>query len=418
MLEIDLYNRNLDFTLFSKSEVSEIKKKYGDDIIPNNLGNEFGVNIEYDDISIKYSLSKEIPVPRKNVLLVWYFVDGDITILNALLDNYSNKKGYKIIVVAESYAEAWMFSIYNDKEKLYKDRFLQAKNFYLIHFEPFFKQERCFFSKKIALQNLLNVVPSVGVYHWMHPYFNSIKKPNRVGLHLNRLNQQARIIFAKMMFKHNFFEHKNMFFTLNKNQINYTNSEIIKIQDELGYDIFDKVNNENYGVHTFQPFYLTDWYLPNLFDLSLKSDIEIVYETTTADNLELKHLTEKTIKHLMLGKPIFFCEPIAYYILSYFGYKNYDSLYTKELLEKYKEYDLFDDTKNQIFLQEYVELQTKNVEWLLNMPEKQWENILEECKEIAEHNYQIITKVLFEENIRDIIKQIDKMEIDLKENII
>jgi hypothetical protein len=158
--------------------------------------------------------------------------------------------------------------------------------------------------------------------------------------------------------------------------------------------------------------------LPNLFDLSLKSDIEIVYETTTADNLELKHLTEKTIKHLMLGKPIFFCEPIAYYILSYFGYKNYDSLYTKELLEKYKEYDLFDDTKNQIFLQEYVELQTKNVEWLLNMSEKQWENILDECKEIAEHNYQIITKVLFEENIRDIIKQIDKMEIDLKENII
>jgi hypothetical protein len=52
------------------------------------------------------------------------------------------------------------------------------------------------------------------------------------------------------------------------------------------------------------------------------------------------------------------------------------------------------------------------------MSEKQWENILDECKEIAEHNYQIITKVLFEENIRDIIKQIDKMEIDLKENII
>ena len=31
MLEIDLYNRNLDFTLFSKSEISEIKKKYGDE---------------------------------------------------------------------------------------------------------------------------------------------------------------------------------------------------------------------------------------------------------------------------------------------------------------------------------------------------------------------------------------------------
>ena len=48
MLEIDLYNRNLDFTLFSKSEISEIKKKYGDDIIPNHLGNEFGVTIDHD----------------------------------------------------------------------------------------------------------------------------------------------------------------------------------------------------------------------------------------------------------------------------------------------------------------------------------------------------------------------------------
>ena len=197
-------------------------------------------------------------------------------------------------------------------------------------------------------------------------------------------------------------------------------SIIINIQKELGYDVFDSIkSNENYGVHTFQPFYMPDWYLPNLFDLSLKSDIEIVYETTTADDLELKHLTEKTIKHLMLGKPIFFCEPVAYYILEHFGYKNYECLYTNELLKKYKEYDLFDESKNKIELHEYAELQTKNVEWLLNMPEKEWENILDECKEIAEHNYQIITKVLFEENIRDIIKEIDKTKVVYKkQNII
>lgn len=418
MLEIDLYNRNLDFTFFSKSEINKIKEKYGDDIIPNHLGNEFGVTIEYDDFRIKYNLSKEIPKPRKNVLLVWYFLDGDITILNALFERYSNKKDYKIVVVAESYAEAWMFGIKPEKEKLYKDKFLKASNFYLIHFEPFFKQDRCFFSKKIALQNLLNVVPSVGVYHWMHPYFNSIKKLKRVGFHLNRINQQSRFIFTKIMFKNKFFEHKNMFFTLNKNQIDYNNAEIVNIQNQFGYDIFNKTSNESYGVHTFQPFYLPDWYLPNLFDLSLKSDIEIVYETTTSDDLELKHLTEKTIKHLMLGKPIFFCEPIAYYILSYLGYKNYDCLYTDDLLKKYKEYDLFDENKNKIDLEKYTDLQTKNIEWLLNMPEKQWESILEETKEIAENNYQIITKILFEENIRDIIKQIDKIEINLKENII
>jgi hypothetical protein len=76
MLEIDLYNRNLDFTLFSKSEISEIKKKYGDDIIPNSVGKKFGVKLEFDNTIINYSLTQEIPVPRKNVLCVWYFIDG------------------------------------------------------------------------------------------------------------------------------------------------------------------------------------------------------------------------------------------------------------------------------------------------------------------------------------------------------
>ena len=418
MLEIDLYNRNLDFTLFSKSEVSEIKKKYGDDIIPNSIGKKFGVTIEFDNTIINYNLTQEIPVPRKNVLCVWYFLDGDKTVLNELLKRYTNKKGYKIVIVAESYAEAWMFNIKLDEEKQYKDRFLKSKNFFLIHFEPFFKQERCFFSKKIALQNLLNVVPSVGVYHWMHPYFNSIKKSKRIGFHLNRLNQQSRFIFVKIMLYNDFYKNDKMFFTLNKNQIDYKNDEIINIQNELGNDIFDNLSSDSYGVHTFQPFYLPDWYLPNLFDLSLKSDVEIVYETTSADELELKHLTEKTIKHLMLGKPIFFCEPMSYYILSKYGYKNYDCLYSKELLQKYKEYDVYDETKNKPPLQEYMQLQTKNIKWLLEMSDKEWENILDECKEIAEHNYQIITKILFEENIREIIKAIDKTEVNLKGSVI
>ena len=418
MLEIDLYNRNLDFTLFSKSEISEIKKKYSDDIIPNNLGQKFSVTIEFDNTIINYNLTQEIPVPRKNVLFVWYFTDGDKTVLNALLKEYANKKDYKIIIVAESYAEAWMFHIKLDEEKQYKDRFLKSKNFFLIHFEPFFKQDRCFFSKKIALQNLLNVVPSVGVYHWMHPYFNSIKKQKRIGFHLNRLNQQSRYIFTKIMLYNDFYKNDKMFFTLNKNQINYKNDEIINIQSELGNDIFDNLSNDSYGLHTFQPFYLPDWYLPNLFDLSLKSDIEIVYETTSADELELKHLTEKTIKHLMLGKPIFFCEPMSYCILSKYGYKNYDCLYSKELLEKYKEYDVYDNTENGPNLQNYMELQTKNVKWLLEMPNKEWESILDECKEIAEYNYKIITNVLYEETIRELIKEIDKIEVNLKNNII
>ena len=88
------------------------------------------------------------------------------------------------------------------------------------------------------------------------------------------------------------------------------------------------------------------------------------------------------------------------------------------MLEKYKEYDVYDNTENGPNLQNYMELQTKNVKWLLEMPNKEWESILDECKEIAEYNYKIITNVLYEETIRELIKEIDKIEVNLKNNII
>jgi hypothetical protein len=410
MLEIDLYNRNLDFTFFSKKEIIDIKSKYGDKLFPNRLTNSNNfIKVEYNDLKVNYYLKQGLPKPKKNVLCVYYFTDGDIGPVNYLLENFVNKKDYTIIIVAASNAEAWLFSFDEEKERDFKNKMLNAKNFYLIHFEPFFKQERSFFSKKIALQNLLNVVPSVGVYHWMHPYFKSIKKDKRIGLHLNRINREPRVISARIMFENEFYKHNKMFFTLNKNNIFENDTAIKLLKKDLGKNVFDNVSNENFGLHTFSPFYLEDWYIPNLFDFSLKSDIEIVYETTTRDFLEFRHFTEKTIKHIMLGKPIFFNEPVSYYIFNYYGYKNYDCLYTSELLKKYKEYDMFDIDKNQIELIDYKNLQSENIKWLLEMSNKKWESLMDECFEIAEENYKKITKILYDETIKDIIIDISKI---------
>ena len=101
-------------------------------LIFNEIKNKY--SIPYDIIFKQYEQSKiNINKYLKNTASSHNKLLQIQNLLESLLQSYSNKKGYKIIVVAESYAEAWMFNIARDKEQLYKDRLLQANNFYLIH---------------------------------------------------------------------------------------------------------------------------------------------------------------------------------------------------------------------------------------------------------------------------------------------
>ena len=147
----------------------------------------------------------------------------------------------------------------------------------------------------------------------MFPYFSIIKKKYRIGYHINRFNSFDRVFWLDALIRCGYEKiNKTLFLTINKNQFDLKSNSEIREQLEQSYSsqIFDEIENKNnFGVHTFAPFYTEDWYLPNLFDFSLKSDIEIVYETNAFEWDYKKHLTEKTFKHLMLGKPFVCIEP-------------------------------------------------------------------------------------------------------------
>lgn len=408
MIQLDLYNRNFDYTLLSKTDVSNLKNKYGEKFFPASITDNIVLEYDIDDISVIQYFHKNLPIPNKDRMLVYCFYDGNRTIIDKLFEEHSNNMDFKIVIVALSHAESWLFSYDEKLEAEYKKKFLDSKNFYLIHFQPLFKQERCFFLRKIELQNLLNFVPSVGAYYHMHPYFKSIKKNHRIGFHINRLNQYDRIYWLSKILDSGFHKNNKMFLTITKHQKDLNLEQIAEQISELHIkEMFDMTSAGVGGIHTFSAFYNEDWYLPNLFDLSLKSDIEIVYETNAFNTDVNKHLTEKTLKHLMLGKPFICTEPTTYRLIEMYGFKNYDGLYSEDLKELYNSYTISENENYypavMLYWKNIVE---ENIKRLMDMDEMEWENLMVECNEIAKHNHNVITDILFNENIKDIIKKI------------
>lgn len=413
MLQIDLYNRNFDYTFLSKSELIKFQKENNNVFFPYGTTEQTIIEYQIDNLNVKHFLTKEIPVPNENSLLVFYFSDGAKDIIEILLDRYANKMEYTIVIVAVSYAEAFIFSVDDNKEREYKRQFLEAKNFHLIHFEPYFEQERCYFSKKIALQNLLNFVPSVGVFHHMKPHFKNIKKDKRIGFHLNKINNWSRHAIFDILAEHFSDKKDKLLITVNKHKINKNLNITTELVNKFGDNIFDEYQNFNYGVHTYEEFYNEDWYLPNLFDCSLKSDMELVYETNAWEEDYRKHLTEKTLKHLMLGKPFIHIEPVMYQIMEKYGFKNYDCLYNEDIIKLYKELNFFGEGntnpekyKESNFKEHFINM----INRLVNMSDNEWSDLMIQCNEIAEYNYNLITEILFEENIRDLLKKIKNNE--------
>jgi hypothetical protein len=409
MLHIDLYNRKFDYTFLSKSELIHFQKQNNNVFFTWYTTEETIIEYEIDNFSVKHYFTKDLPIANKNSLLVYYFADGALSLIGKLFDEYSNKMEYTIVIVAVSYAEAYIFSSNYEIEKEYKQLFINAKNFHLIHFEPYFEQERCYFLKKIALQNLLNFVPSVGVFHYMKPHFKSIKKDKRIGFHLNKINNWSRYTIFDILVEHFSNKKDKLFITLNKSKINPNLDIIQDLINKFGDKIFDEYQNFNYAIHTYEEFYNEDWYLPNLFDYSLKSDIELVYETNAWEEDYKKHFTEKTLKHLMLGKPFIHIEPVMYQIMEKYGFKNYDCLYDENLIKLYKELSFFGEGNTNP--EKYKESNFKEyfidtIKRLIDMPENKWNDLMIQCEQIAEYNYNLITEVLFEENIREILKTI------------
>ena len=251
------------------------------------------------------------------------------------------------------------------------------------------------FSPKVQLQSYyITRILDSEVYLYGRDVFKKYPKEYRIGFHINKLSGGVRYEIAKKLYD---YKNENLFYTINSD-CPYNNREEL---DKFGnyksktFEITLQSNNNGTGTTSL-------WYTKQFFELGVKSEMEIVYETSTFTmnkRLWLNKWNEKTIKHLYLGKPFIHCDPIAHKLM----YKNemipYRSLYTDELWNIYENWDINVDD-NYTYIDELI----KNIKWLSEMTQSEWSERIGKANEVAEINKNKVDHLMFNTSLMDIVK--------------
>lgn len=258
----------------------------------------------------------------------------------------------------------------------------------------FYELKNFIFSPKVHIQSyFLNTMHGgIDTYYWGRDIFLKYPKQYRIGFHFNKIQG---IVRHKIVNQLKDYKNSNFFYTINSN-CSYSSEN-----KELG----------NYKSTTYDSRLLSEtdigvnkgWYTIQFFELGVKSQMEIVYETFTYPDGDLtKHLikwNEKTIKHLYLGKPFIHCDPIAHKLMYENEIKPYRTLYTDELWEIYENWDI--NVKGDF---SYIEKLIENIKWLSEMDETEWSERIGEAMKIAEWNKNKVDELIFDTSLMDIVK--------------
>jgi len=332
-----------------------------------------------------------------NVIVIGIFYDNEL--LDAFYDNlkkYDNSE-YTIFICFSKECENWGFHLKDSKSIVEVfEKFTYIK---LIWDSPYREFKTLLFSPKIALHSYFNNTKSnIECFYWGRNAFDSIKKTYRVGLHINKLSEFVRIYLAKLYYKKN---RDGIFFTTSRDcPINQ------KHTNDLRNDFFYLANynspNFDFKIREIYDNGVREgWYVMQFFEQTIKSSVEIVYESwthTVIDKYNIK-LTEKTLKHVYLGKPFIHADPYAHQVLKKLNILPYKPLYIPELWEYYENWDI---NKNPDY--SYLDLIEKNINWLLDLPEHIFGNILQECSYITSENRNIVDKTIYKTTLIDLIK--------------
>jgi len=304
---------------------------------------------------------------------------------------------YKIFISFTKECEHWGFHFKGDRTVI--ETFDKFANIRLIWDSPFYTSKSLIFSPKITLHSYFNNVKArIEAFYWGRNVFDSIVKKHRIGLHINKISEIVRIHLSKSFYENT---NKDLFFTSSrdcppnlKNFDNQTNHyAYLANYNSPQFDMKIRKLYDN-GVRD-------NWYTLQFLEQTIKSSIEIVYESwthTVIDSFNIK-LTEKTLKHLYLGKPFIHADPYAHQVLKMNGIIPYKPLYTPELWDFYENWDV-----NKKPDYSYLELLEQNVNWLLDLPDHLFNNILQECTHITSENRDYVDKTLFHTTLIDIIK--------------
>jgi hypothetical protein len=392
--QIKLFDNSLNYLLLTKSEVDNLK------IDLNKLELKYSTN-KIDVLHYRNYNSKKFGIDDLlldnnfiNLISIQSLSDGTDSVLD-IVNRFKNTD-IPIYFIGDICSEREIFSPNNnEKDNQIIDLISNTKNIKVLHHLINLNTKNFIFCRKLLFYGMINYIPTTVIYDYFYKYWNSIKKEYRIGYHLNRLYDGTRVRILNTIINSKIIENDKIFVSINQSQNNseYYNKSYKKfiIKNNLIH------SHDDIGVNGI-------WYICNFFNLSIKSDIELVYETNPTSPLNFKHknLTEKSIKPIMLGKPTIYIDSTSHNFIKRLGFKTYDLLLSDNLL---KIYNAKENIPNKNELDNLIpDFLNESIDKLLKMKKADYDKVLDACKSIAEYNKNLFYRIMYKETITNLLK--------------
>ena len=294
---------------------------------------------------------------------------------------FENNDKYKFLIINKTLEGHWLVAQHEIKELF---SLIESRNNIKVLWDiPNHNFKNFIFDPKLHIQNYYNqpFAFPYGLFLYGNDVFKREPNKKRIGIHFNKVHNK----FRKSIYE-NYINNtdNNLFFTVNNECSN-------NFEGNITTNYLSPMFNPNLQIHGLSYHVYIDGFL----NLNIKSEMEVVYETstTTADTKEEIKWNEKTIKHLFLGKPFIHMDPVAHKLMEINGFKPYHSLYTNELLDIYNNVDMSILLKDQEHY--WLGSLIKNIDWLTNMDEDEWRNRIQESNKIADENKKRVLDLIF-----------------------
>jgi len=336
-----------------------------------------------------------------NVVVIdeMYIREKFVKFINSL-ETY-DKDNVKIIIVLSKQIENYWGVIDTERDFKIFDRINNLDNVKVFWDVATFDMKNFIFSPKIQIQSYFNNIKMDGIdtFLYGHDTFINNKKENRIGIHFNKVSNYLRFFLAQNYSNNT---HENILCTVNKNnEFNKSLGFYSKNQNLYTYESPFKEFDVNPNGLTFL------WYTKQFFEQTMKSDMEVVYETHTyyPHKQWCYKWTEKTIKHLFLGKPFIHTDPVAYKLSSLNGFQPCRDLYKQELVDFYERWDINNKTDEHL-MKIYFPLLKENIDWLNNMDGREWRERYDSALYIAKENRNRVLDLIYNTGLLESIKSL------------
>lgn len=362
------------------------------------------INFVIEDVNYKWKYLQEHHFANFNfnfedginiiVIHEKYYVESFKDFINGLLDSKNSNKVF-FIVFTKLIEDYWVSYDHRHDENFLK-KISDAENVKIIWDIPFYKLKNFIFSPKIQIQSyFLNERFNGDIYFWGRDVFLNYPKKYRIGLHINKISGALRFNIVN---KFKTYSNKYFYYTVN------SDCPYNKRTDHGDLSQFTNFKSSIYTSKLMESYtngVYNNWYISQFFELTINSQVEIVYETFPYFNNELWLIkwNEKTIKQLYLGKPFIHADPISHKLMYENEMKPYKPLYSDKLWNIYENWDV--NVKNKY---EFVDILKENIEWLCNMDENEWSERINLAMDIAKYNKNKVDELIFNTSLIDVVK--------------